>query len=195
MSHRITLPSLLTGLIAVAALAACGTSSSTSSSSAASSSSSAATAAPAAGSSSAAAVSAGSCPSASTVGGALGVTAGAPTTIDESSSLPSGASGYGCEYLVGTSVVIVVKATNVPSNYFSTEESAQQATDSQAGLAITFQPVSGVGSEAASYTYSAGGLTATGVIAQQGSTVAGVFTSMLTGATVGQCENLVKQLL
>jgi hypothetical protein len=92
-------------------------------------------------------------------------------------------------------VVIVVKATGVPSNYFSTEESAEQQTDSSAGLNISFTPISGVGSEAASYTYSADGLTATGVIAQQGSTVAGVFTSMLSGATVGQCENLVKQLL
>jgi hypothetical protein len=33
------------------------------------------------------------------------------------------------------------------------------------------------------------------VIAQQGSTVAGVFTSMLTSVTLSQEENLVKQLL
>ncbi len=195
MSHRIALPSVLTGLIAVVALAACGTSSSTSSSSAASSSSSAAGATSAPASSSAAAASAGQCPSASTVGSALGVTAAAPTAIDELGSLPSGASGYGCTYLVGESVIIVVKATGVPSNYFSTEESSEQQTDSAAGLNINFTPISGVGSEAASYTYSADGITATGVIAQQGNTVAGVFTSMLSGATVSQCENLVKQLI
>ena len=197
MSHRITLRSLLTGLIAVAALAACGTSTSTSSSSGTSSSSAAVAAgsSSAANSSSAAAASAGQCPSASTVGGDLGVTAAAPTTIDESGSLPSGARGFGCSYLVGESVIIVVKATNVPSNYFSTEESSQQATDTAAGLTINFQPISGLGSEAASYTYSASGITATGVIAQQGSTVAGVFNSMVRGTTVSQCENLVKQLL
>jgi hypothetical protein len=33
------------------------------------------------------------------------------------------------------------------------------------------------------------------VIAQSGSTVAGVFTSMLTGVTISQEENLVKDLL
>ena len=94
-------------------------------------------------------------------------------------------------------MIIVVKATNVPSDYFSTEESSEQATDSQAGLSINFTPLSGVGSEAASYSYSADGVTASGVIAQSGSTVAGVFTSGTTGAvgSVNQEENLVKQLL
>jgi hypothetical protein len=92
-------------------------------------------------------------------------------------------------------VIIVVKATGVPSSYFATEEAAEKATDATSGLSITFAPLSGVGDEAASYTYAAGGITETGVIAQQGGTVAGVFTSMLSAATISQCENLVKQLL
>jgi hypothetical protein len=92
-------------------------------------------------------------------------------------------------------VIVVIKATGVPSNYFSTAEAAQKAANSTSGVSITFQPISGVGDEAASYTYASGSATETGVIAQQGGTLAGVFTSMLTGASISQCENLVKQLL
>jgi hypothetical protein len=125
------------------------------------------------------------------------VSAAAPTTIDESGELPSGATGVGCEYLVGESVIIVVEASNVPSSYFSTEEQSEESSDSAAGLSINFTPLSGVGSQAASYSYSADGVTASGVIAQSGGTVAGVFTSGTSGAlgSVSQEENLVKQLL
>jgi hypothetical protein len=118
-----------------------------------------------------------------------------PTTIDESGNLPSGATGYGCEYLAGESVVIVVGANDVPSSFFSTEEATEQQSDSAAGLNINFAPVAGLGSQAASYTYSIDGVSASGVIAQQGNTVAGVFTSMLSGVTISQEENLVKDLI
>ena len=96
---------------------------------------------------------------------------------------------------MGTSVVIVEVANGVPSSFFSTEEASEKTSDSAAGLNINFAPISGVGSEAASYTYSIDGVSASGVIAQQGSTVAGVFTSMLTSVTLSQEENLVKDLL
>lgn len=96
---------------------------------------------------------------------------------------------------MGTSVVIVVGANGVPSSFFSTEETTEQQSDSAAGLNINFTPISGLGSQAASYTYSIDGATASGVIAQSGSTVAGVFTSMLSGVTISQEENLVKDLL
>jgi len=194
MSQRVTLPSLFAGLIAIAALSACGSSSTTSSGSSSSSAAAGSSSAPGS-SSAAAAAGATSCPSASTVGGALGQTVAAPTTIDESGDLPSGATGFGCEYLVGTSVVIVVGANGVPSSFFSTEETTEQQSDSAAGLNINFTPISGLGSQAASYTYSIDGATASGVIAQSGSTVAGVFTSMLSGVTISQEENLVKDLL
>ncbi len=194
MSQRVTLPSLFAGLIAIAALSACGSSSTTSSGSSSSSAAAGSSSAPGS-SSAAAAAGATSCPSASTVGGALGQTVAAPTTIDELGDLPSGATGFGCEYLVGTSVVIVVGANGVPSSFFSTEETTEQQSDSAAGLNINFTPISGLGSQAASYTYSIDGATASGVIAQSGSTVAGVFTSMLSGVTISQEENLVKDLL
>ena len=181
-------------MIAIAALSACGSSSTTSSGSSSSSAAAGSSSAPGS-SSAAAAAGATSCPSASTVGGALGQTVAAPTTIDESGDLPSGATGFGCEYLVGTSVVIVVGANGVPSSFFSTEETTEQQSDSAAGLNINFTPISGLGSQAASYTYSIDGATASGVIAQSGSTVAGVFTSMLSGVTISQEENLVKDLL
>ena len=194
MSQQVTLPSLFAGLIAIAALSACGSSSTTSSGSSSSSAAAGSSSAPGS-SSAAAAAGATSCPSASTVGGALGQTVAAPTTIDESGDLPSGATGFGCEYLVGTSVVIVVGANGVPSSFFSTEETTEQQSNSAAGLNINFTPISGLGSQAASYTYSIDGATASGVIAQSGSTVAGVFTSMLSGVTISQEENLVKDLL
>ena len=137
-----------------------------------------------------------SCPSASTVGGDLGVTAAAPTTIDDSGNLPSGATGFGCEYLVGSSVVIVIGAHGVPTSFFSTEETTEQQSSAASGVNINFAPLSGVGSQAASYTYSIDGYSASGVIAQSGSTVAGVFTSMVSGVTLSGEENLlVKGLL
>ena len=132
-----------------------------------------------------------SCPSASTVGGDLGgQTVASPTTLSDS-GLPAGATGISCEYLAGTSVVIVVVANGVPSSFFSTEETSEQTSASSAGLNINFAPISGVGSEAASYTYSIDGVSASGVIAQSGSTVAGVFTSMVSGVTLSGEENLL----
>ncbi|MGO8687328.1 MAG: hypothetical protein ACLQT7_09160 [Candidatus Dormibacteria bacterium] len=187
MSHRITLPSLLAGAIAVVALAACGTSSAPSSSSSGSS--------PASGSSgSGGSISASSCPSASTVGSALGATVGSPTTVNEATGdLPSGATGIGCSYISGSTVVVVVLASGVPSSYFSTEEQAQEA-DLGSGLNISYTPISGLGDQAASYSYSAEGLTASGVIALKGSNVVGVFTDGLS-TSVSSEESLVRSLL
>jgi hypothetical protein len=206
MSHRITLPSLLTGLIAVAALAACGSSSTTSSSSGTSSSSAAtaagSTAPTSAPATSAAAISTGSCPSASTVGGALGVTLPTPTVVTPGAGatpLPGGAAGIACSYISAASatssvVVIIALASGLPSSYFSTEEQKQVASLQAANLSINFTPVSGVGDEAASYQYTANGATVEGVLAGQGGNFAGVFTEG-TSASLSQIESLVKQLL
>jgi len=207
MSHRITLPSLLTGLVAVAALAACGSATSTSSSSAASSSSSAATAAPgstaptsAPATSAASAISTGSCPSASTVGSALGVTLPTPTVVTPAAGatpLPGGATGIACSYIATSAppvVVIIALASGLPSSYFSTEEQKQVQSLQAAGVTINFAPISGLADEAATYQYSAAGLTVEGVLAGQGGNFAGVFTDG-TSASLTQIENLVKQLL
>jgi hypothetical protein len=190
MSHRITLPSLLAGAIAIVALAACGGSSATSSGQTAAGS----TSTPASNSGSGGSINATSCPSASTVGSALGATVATPTTVNEGTgALPSGATGIGCSYVSGTSVVIVVLATGVPSSYFATEEQAQES-DLGSGTNISYTPVSGLGDQAASYSYSAEGLTASGVIALKGSNVVGVFTDGLS-TSISSEENLVRSLL
>jgi hypothetical protein len=208
MSHRITLPSLLTGLFAVAALAACGTSATTSSSSGSSSTSSssaaaatgmtAPTSAPA---TSAAAISTGACPSASTVGGALGVTLPAPTVVPPvagATPLPGGAAGIACSYSAATAsppvVVIIALASGLPSGYLSTEEQKEVASLQAANINLNFTPLSGLGDEAATYQYTANGLTVEGVLAGQGGNFAGVFTEG-TSASLSQIESLVKQLL
>jgi hypothetical protein len=117
----------------------------------------------------------------------------APTTINEASSgdLPSGATGVGCSYISGTSVVIVVMASGVPSSYFSTEEQEQT---SDLGSSISYTPVSGLGDQAASYNYSADGLTASGVLALQGTDVVGVFTDGVSTSLSSE-ESLVRSLL
>jgi hypothetical protein len=198
MSHRITLPSLLTGLIAVAALAACGTSSSpSSSSSAASSSSSAAGATSAPGSSSAAAAGATSCPSSSTVSSDLGVTVGSPTSDTGRGGLPPGATGVSCAYVTSSEGAVTVSvASGVPSNYLSTAEGVESSALAAAasGLNFSFTPVSGLGSQAVSFSLTLGAVTESGVLAQQGSDVVDVFTEG-TSASLSQIETLVKQLL
>jgi hypothetical protein len=200
MSHRITLPSLLTGLIAVATLAACGTSStspgSTSNGATVAPGSTAPTSAPA---TSASTISTGSCPSASTVGGALGVTLPAPTVVTPGAGatpLPVGAAGIACSYVVAspTVVVIVVLGSGLPSSFLSTEEQKEVASLQAANFSINFTPVSGVGDQAATYMYTANGLTVEGVLAGQGGNFAGVFTEG-TSASLSQIESLVKQLL
>jgi hypothetical protein len=93
-------------------------------------------------------------------------------------------------------VVIVVVASGVPSNYFSTEEGAESSALAAAasGLNFSFTPISGLGSEAASYSFTYSGISESGVIAQQGSDVVAVLTSLLT-ASVSSEENLVRSLL
>ncbi len=201
MSHRMTLPSLLGGLVAVAALAACGSSSatpaSTSSGATAVPGSTAPTSAPA---TSAAAANTSSCPSAATVGSALGTTVPAPTVVTSGAGatpLPGGASGIACSYISESAtpvVVIIALASGLPSSYLSQEEQQQVQSEAAAGININFTPISGLGDEAATYQYSAAGLTVEGVLAGQGGNFAGVFTDG-TSASLSQIENLVKQLL
>jgi hypothetical protein len=198
VSHRFTLRSLLGGLFAAVALAACGSSTTapTSSSSGATTPPTTAPTSPPATSASTT-ISTGSCPSASTVGGALGTTVGTPTVVTPGASatpLPGGATGIACSYISGRTVVIIALAAGLPSSYFSQEEQKQVASLKAAGVNINFAPLSGLGDEAATYQYTADGLTVEGVLAGQGGNFAGVFTDGTT-ATLGQIESLVQQLL
>jgi hypothetical protein len=200
MSHRITVRSLLAGLIAVAALAGCGSTSAPSSSSSAPGG---ATATPASGATAptAAAINASACPSASAIGGALGATLPNPTVVApgaSASALPAGATGIACSYISAVStapvVVIVALGAGVPTSWFTSQEQEQVASLQKADLSINFTPLSGLGDEAATYQYTANGATVEGVLAIQGGNFAGVFTEG-TSASLSQIESLVKSLL
>jgi len=202
LSHRTTVPSLLAGLIAAVAMAGCGSSSAPSSSSSAPGG---ATATPASGATATpaptlAAINASACPSASTIGGALGVTLPNPTVLApgaSASALPAGATGIACSYITLSAspvVVIVGLGAGVPTDWFNSQEQEQIASEQKAGLSINFTPLSGLGDEAATYQYTASGATVEGVLAIQGGNFAGVFTDGTT-ASLGQIESLVRSLL
>jgi hypothetical protein len=189
--------SLLAGLAAVSFAAACGsTGAPTPSSSGGAPTSQAATPTPAtvAGGGS---INVSSCASASTVGSTLGITVSAPTTLVSNRNLPSGATAIGCEYMAPPAgVVLVILASGVPSGWYTTEEQMQQQSQSAAGLNISFTPISGIGSDAATYDQTIGGRTRAGCLAQSGGGFVGVFTGGNgTSASLSQIENLVKQLL
>jgi hypothetical protein len=118
------------------------------------------------------------------VGSALGLTLPAPTAGDNTSTAIS------CNYLAGTSDVLIVEDTSVEASYVTQAEASLAA--SEAGLAFT--AVSGVGDSAYSYSYSIGGLTAQGILAVKGSTYVGVYATATT-ATLDQIKALVNPLL
>jgi hypothetical protein len=91
-------------------------------------------------------------------------------------------------------VVIIALASGLPSGYLSTEEQKQVASLQAENISVNFAPLSGLGDEAATYQYSAAGLTVEGVLAGQGGNFAGVFTDG-TSASLSQIESLVRQLL
>ncbi len=62
------------------------------------------------------------------------------------------------------------------------------------GVSVNFAPLSGLGDEAATYQYSAAGMTVEGVLAGQGGNFVAIFTTG-TSASLSQIENLVKQPL
>jgi hypothetical protein len=200
MSHRITVPSLLAGLIAIAALAGCGSTSAPSSSSSAPGGATAASGATATPAPAVVTINASACPSASTIGAALGATLPNPTAIApgaSASALPAGATGIACSYISDSTspvVVIVALGAGVPTSWFTTQEQEQVANLQAAHLSINFTPLSGLGDQAATYQYTANGETVEGVLAIQGGNFAGVFTDG-TSASLSQIESLVKSLL
>ena len=179
-------------LLCSVAVAACGATSSGASSSgpgaaagtatpSAAASTATATATPASGTTTA------SCPSASDVGAALGITVPAPTVYGAS------AAGISCNYLSGSADVLVSVVHGIPTGYLAEAEATMQATSASLGLGFT--PLSGVGDQAYTYDYT---VTATesalGIIAVKGTTFVGIACTMTT-TTLSQVEAYVKQLL
>lgn len=128
------------------------------------------------------------CPSAATVGAALGITVLGPVSITGGAGtpLPAGATAVSCEY-PGTSMnVIIVLMANAPASTIS------QFSDK---FPVAFSPVSGVGDQARSFVQAlGGGKTNEGVVATKGSTLVDVVATG-TPATLTQIEALVSQLL
>ena len=174
-------------LLCSVAVAACGsaTSSSSSSSGAAgtatvSAPASTATATPVSGTSTV------SCPSASAVGAALGITVPAPTVYGAS------AAGVSCNYLSGSADVILSIVHGIPTGYLAEAEATMQA--SSASLGLGFTPLSGVGDQAYTYSYTLSTETALGIMAVKGTTYVGI---ACTGTTtsLSKVETYASQLL
>jgi hypothetical protein len=181
-----SLRSALAAFLFVTALTACGGSTTSTSSPAAVATASSATAAPLP--TSAAAPGPPRCPTAATVGSALGITLPAPTVIHGGGGtpLPAGATGVACEYRGQSLNVIIELIRNISPSYI-----AQFSTKFPA----TFTSVSGVGDEARSFSVSlGGGKDNEGVVSTKGSTLVDIVATA-TPASLSQLESLVSQLL
>jgi len=143
----------------------------------------ASTATPASGTSTA------SCPTASSVGAALGITVPAPTTYGTS------AAGIACNYLSETPPVLDVLVSivhGIGTSYLTTAEASLQATAASTGFSFT--SVSGVGDEAYTYSYSITSGTALGIIAVKGTVFVGIACTGTT-TTLAKVEAYANQLL
>jgi hypothetical protein len=175
----------LAAFLAATALAACGASG-TSSPAAVATTTPSATAAPL--STSAAASGTPGCPTAATVGSALGITLPPPVIVHGGGGtpLPAGATGVACEYRGQSLNVIIELIRNISPSYI-----AQFSTK----FPVTFTSVSGVGDQARSFSVSLGGAKDNeGVVATKGSTLVDIVATA-TPASLSQLESLVRQLL
>jgi len=131
-----------------------------------------------------------SCPTAAEVDAALGLSVPTPTTIGTS------ASGVSCNYLSTSAPVLDVEISivhDIPTTYVSTAEASMKASAATVGFAFT--PVSGVGDQAYSYSYSLSPSgTALGILAVKGTNFVGIACTMTT-ATLTQVEAYANQLL
>ena len=128
-----------------------------------------------------------SCPSASAVGAALGITVPAPTVYGAS------AAGVSCNYLSGSADVILSIVHGIPTGYLAEAEATMQA--SSASLGLGFTPLSGVGDQAYTYSYTVtASETALGIMAVKGTTYVGI---ACTGTTtsLSKVETYASQLL
>jgi len=137
---------------------------------------------------SAAASGPGTCPSATAVGSALGITVSAPVAVPGGGGdqLPAGATAIACDYH-GTGLnVIVEEITNVDPSYLS---------KFTAKFPVAPVAVPGLGDQADSFRQALnGGKDNEGVVAAKGSTIVEV-TATDTPATLTQLETLVGSLL
>jgi hypothetical protein len=203
MSYRGSpMPLLLAGLMAAAAVTACGgSSSSPSSSSAAATATATPAATPTPTPTPAAAINTASCPAPSAVNSALGTDFTTSTTVSSAklvATLPSGAGHIACAYASGSAGVILILLNNMPASLFTSEEQDVMALLSDRGFnvsGVTTTPVSGLGDEAVSFTspsvlYGS----AVGVDVQQGTNRVVAFEAEAT-PSLSAVESLATQLL
>jgi len=128
------------------------------------------------------------CPSAATVGAALGITVNTPVGVagGGGTQLPAGANGIACEYS-GTGLNVIIEViTNIDPTSIALFSSK---------FPVAYASVSGVGDQARSFSQSlAGGKNNEGVVATKGSTLVAI-TATATPASLAQIEALVNQLL
>jgi hypothetical protein len=128
------------------------------------------------------------CPTAGTVGSALGMTLPAPVGVKPpgGSPFPPGATAEVCDYHTQTLNVIIEVVRNItPSDIalFSIH------------FPVAYKSVSGVGDQARSFSVSiGGGRDNEGLVATKGSTLVAI-TATATPASLAQLEALVNQLL
>jgi hypothetical protein len=129
-----------------------------------------------------------SCPTAATVGSALGITVPAPVGVagGGATQLPAGATGEVCDYHAASFNVIIEVLSNISPSFIS-KFSTQ--------FPVAYKSVTGVGDQARSFTVSlGGGKDNEGVVATKGSTLVAIVATA-TPASLTQIETLVNQLL
>jgi hypothetical protein len=128
------------------------------------------------------------CPTAATVGSALGITVPAPFTVGGGggTQLPAGATGIACDYRGQTLNVIIELIRNIKPSYI---------TQFSSKFPVAFTSVSGLGNQARAFSAPlSGGKDNEGVTATQGSTLVSIVATD-TPASLSQIESLVRQLL
>jgi hypothetical protein len=129
-----------------------------------------------------------SCPTAATVGAALGISVSAPTSVKGGggTQLPPGATAVACDYHGTALNVIIELLTNVDPSTIS---------QFSPRFPVPYASVSGVGDQARSFSQSlGGGKDNEGVAATKGSNLVAI-TATATPASLAQVEALVNQLL
>jgi len=129
-----------------------------------------------------------SCPTAETVGAALGISVSKPIAVPGGGGtpLPAGATGVACEY-AGTALNVIIEVISgiAPSSI------AQFSSR----FPVAYASVSGVGDQARSFLQNLnGGKDNEGVVATKGSNLVSI-TATATPASLAQVEALVHQLL
>jgi hypothetical protein len=150
------MPLVVAGVMGIAAIAACGSPSSPPSSAAASATATPTPVATPTPTPSAAPVDTTACPPASTINAALGSSLQFNQTMSSAklvATLPSGTGHLGCEYTSTGQRALVILLNNMPGSLFVPEE-----VDVADAFGLTLSemqpvPVSGMGDEATSFTY------------------------------------------